>query len=102
MQEHRHSEQSGNPGNRFTSRWGLALMGFAVLGGLLLIYEHRLHIPFGNLLVILPLFVCMGLHSLMHGGHGGHGHRRHDATGRGSESRSGAGAAADQGKDGQP
>lgn len=51
----------------------MALAGFVALGALLLIYEHRLHIPFGNLLLLLPLLASFGLHSLMHGGHGGHG-----------------------------
>lgn len=60
----------------YRGRAGLAFAGFAAVAALLLVYEHRMHIPFGDLLVILPLFVCFGLHSFMHGGHGGHNHSR--------------------------
>lgn len=87
MHQHDQTRKPDGPAAWYKTRWGLALIGFAALGALLLVYEHRLHIPFGNLLVILPLFACIGLHSLMHGGHGGHGgHGSHggrsrDATG---------------------
>lgn len=73
MHQHDRTQKPGDPAAWYKTRWGLALIGFAALSVLLLLYEHRLHIPFGNLLVILPLFACIGLHSLMHGGHGGHG-----------------------------
>lgn len=73
MHEHPHSEGKDESDAPSQARWRIALVGFALLGALLLISEHRLHIPFGNLWIILPLFACIGLHSLMHGGHGGHG-----------------------------
>lgn len=63
----------GNPGAWYRTRAGLAAIGFASLAALLLVYEHRLHIPFGNLSTVLPLIAIFGLHMLMHGGHGGHG-----------------------------
>lgn len=66
----------------YRSRAGLAFAGFAAVAALLLIYEHRLHIPFGNLLAVLPLIACFGLHSFMHGGHGGHGGHRHSGSPR--------------------
>ena len=87
MHEHQHANSSGGGLPWYRTRWGLALIGFAAIAALLLAYEHRIHIPFGNLLVILPLFACIGLHSLMHGGHGGHG-------GHGSQSRGAAGPTA--------
>ena len=83
MHQHDHIQKPGGPGAWYKSRWGLALIGFATVSLLLLVYEHRVHIPFGNLLVILPLFVSIGLHSLMHGSHGGyggHGGRSRDAS----------------------
>lgn len=73
MHEHQHSAETSTPGASSRNRWRIALIGFAALAVLLFVYEHRVHIPFGNLLVILPLFACIGLHSFMHGGHGGHG-----------------------------
>ena len=78
MNEHHHSFGNQASGAWFRTRWGLALIGFALISALLLVYEHRVHIPFGSILVILPLFACLGLHSLMHGGHGhGGGHGNH-------------------------
>lgn len=84
MHQHDQTQKPGDPTAWYKTRWGLALVGFAALSVLLLLYEHRLHIPFGTLLVILPLFACIGLHSLMHGGHSGHGShggRSRDANG---------------------
>nr|WP_281378349.1 DUF2933 domain-containing protein [Yoonia ponticola] len=43
------------------------------VGGLLLGYEHRVHILSSGLLIWLPLLLCVGMHFFMHGGHGGHG-----------------------------
>lgn len=91
MHQHDQTQKPTDPGAWYKTRWGLVLVGFAAVSVLLLLYEHRLHIPFGNLLVILPLFACIGLHSVMHGGHGGHGgHSRHggrsgDVTGPATE-----------------
>lgn len=78
MQDFDSSHPSRSTGAWFKSRWGVALIGFAAIGALLLIYEHRFHIPFGNAFVLLSLF---GLHMLMHSGHGhggGHGHSGHN------------------------
>jgi hypothetical protein len=80
MHDHRPSGGAEPSSPWYRSRAGLAFAGFAAVAALLLIYEHRMHISFGNLLVILPLFVCFGLHSFMHGGHGGHGGHNHSGT----------------------
>ena len=55
------------------SRAGIYLIFALVLGGLLLGYEHRVHILGSGLLILLPLLLCVGMHFFMHGGHGGHG-----------------------------
>lgn len=103
MYEHQHPEETGKSGAWYRTRWGMALIGFAALGVLLLGYEHRIHIPFGNLLVILPLFACIGLHSLMHGGHGGHGvHGGHRGTRRDDVARPDVAKGPDERKDVQP
>lgn len=55
------------------SRTGVYLIVALVVGGLLLGYEHRVHILGSNWLLWLPLLLCVGMHFFMHGGHGGHG-----------------------------
>lgn len=55
------------------SRVKLVLIGFALIGGFLLIAEHRAHVlPY---LPWLFLGACLVMHMFMHGGHshGGHG-----------------------------
>jgi len=70
-------------GNFFTSRAGLVLLGFLLIGGALLFTEHRAHVL--GALIFLPLLLCPLMHLFMHGGHGGHGgHEGHrgDTSGR--------------------
>ena len=57
-----------------SSRAGLVLIGFLIIGGALLFTEHRAHVL--GLLIFLPLLACPLMHFFMHGkhGHGGHGH----------------------------
>ena len=55
------------------SRAGAYLIVALVLGGLLLAYEHRIHILASGWLLLLPLLICVGMHFFMHGGHGGRG-----------------------------
>ncbi|MDZ4094391.1 MAG: DUF2933 domain-containing protein [Paracoccaceae bacterium] len=55
------------------SRTGVSLIVVLLLGGLLLGYEHRIHIFGSDWLLFLPLLICVGMHFFMHGGHGGHG-----------------------------
>jgi hypothetical protein len=61
------------PPSFWKSRAGIYLIFALVLGGLLLGYEHRVHILGSWLLIWLPLLLCVGMHFFMHGGHGGHG-----------------------------
>ncbi len=82
MHQHDQPRDPANPGKWYTTRWKLALIGFAAVGLLLLVYEHRFHIPFGNLFAAWPIVAVFGLHMLMHGGHGGHGGHG-DQRGRG-------------------
>lgn len=52
-------------------RMGLALAGFLVIAGALLLTEHRAHVL--GALIYVPLLLCPLLHVFMHGGHGKHG-----------------------------
>lgn len=78
MSLHDHSHHHERPQGSFpTSRWGLVLLGFLVIAGLLLFTEHRAHVL--GALIWLPLILCPLMHMFMHGGHGGHaGHNRQD------------------------
>ena len=60
-------------GSFWRSRFGAVLLAFLVIGGLLMAYEHRVHLFSGNLFPTLLLLVCIGMHFFMHRGHGGHG-----------------------------
>ena len=72
VQTHDHSERDGQPqGSLLSSRAGLVLLGFLVIGGALLITEHRAHAL--GALVWLLLLACPLMHLFMHHGHGGHG-----------------------------
>lgn len=61
------------PPSFLRSRAGIYLIVALVIGGLLLGYEHRIHILGSNWLLWLPLLLCAGMHFFMHGGHGGYG-----------------------------
>ena len=84
MSMHHHAEHdSPRHENFFTSRAGLVLLGFLLIGGALLFTEHRAHVL--GALIWLTLLACPLMHLFMHGGHGGRGghegHRR-DGGGR--------------------
>ena len=67
-------EASGAQAPSFwSSRTGISLIVALLLGGLMLGYEHRVHILGSDWLLWLPLLLCVGMHFFMHGGHGGHG-----------------------------
>jgi hypothetical protein len=67
-----HSGNQDEPrGSFLTSRTGLALLGFIIITGALLLTEHRAHV--WGLLIWLPLLACPLMHIFMHGGHAGHG-----------------------------
>lgn len=55
------------------SRSGLVMFVFLAVVGLVLVYEHRVHIFTGTGVLIALLALCIGMHFFMHGGHGGHG-----------------------------
>jgi len=53
------------------SRFGVSLIVSLAIAGLLLGFEHRIHIFAGNGLLVLLLLACGAMHLFMHGGHGG-------------------------------
>ena len=57
------------------TRTAMALLGFSLVAGFLLLSEHRAHVL--GWLPWLILLACPLLHVFMHGGHGKGGHR-HD------------------------
>ena len=67
-----HSQDPIAPPSFWRSRAGIYLIVALVIGGLLLGYEHRIHI-LGSSWLLWLLLVCAGMHFFMHGGHGGHG-----------------------------
>lgn len=50
---------------------GLAICVFLAVVGVLLLFEHRVHLL--GAWPLLFLLVCGGMHFFMHRGHGGHG-----------------------------
>lgn len=68
-------------GTFLKSRTGAALIVFVVLASLLLILEHRAHIPGNYWLLGGFLVLCLLMHGFMHGGHGKGGHGGHGASG---------------------
>ncbi len=82
MSTHDHSEHQDRPQSGFLfSRTGLVLIGFLIIGGVLLFTGHRAHAL--GILVWLPLLACPLMHLFMHGGHGGHGtHGQQNREGR--------------------
>lgn len=73
-QDDRHGQDAPTQVPSFwRSRVGIYLIVALVIGGVMLIYEHRIHILGSAWLLWLPLLLCVGMHFFMHGGHGGHG-----------------------------
>jgi len=66
------SAEAPQPPSFWRSRAGIYLIFSLGLGGLLLGYEHRVHLLESGWLIWLPLLLCVGMHFFMHGGHGGH------------------------------
>ena len=66
-------DEQKHPPSFWKSRAGIYLIVALALGGLLLGYEHRVHILASDWILWLPLLICVGMHFFMHGGHGGHG-----------------------------
>jgi hypothetical protein len=65
-----HDEHS-KPRSFWNTRSTLAVAGFAIIAGFLLLSEHRAHAL--GFLPYLLIVACPLLHFFMHGGHGGHG-----------------------------
>ncbi|KSV82924.1 DUF2933 domain-containing protein [Sinorhizobium sp. GL28] len=65
-----HEHEAARPTGFWRSKAALTLIGFLLIGGFLLVSEHRLH-ALGYLPYLLVL-ACPLLH-MFHGGHGSHG-----------------------------
>lgn len=64
--------ETSKPASFWRSRAGAYLIVAITIGGLMLGYEHRVHLLGSGLLLWLPLLICVGMHFFMHRGHGGH------------------------------
>ncbi len=73
LDKQKNSNEDTRPPSFWRSRAGFYLIVALVLAGLLLGYEHRVHIYESDLLLWLPLLICVGMHFFLHGGHGGGG-----------------------------
>ena len=80
MSEHEHKYDQPMPADQpeaqksfWKSRFGISLIISLVIAGLLLGFEHPVHIFAGNGFLVLLLLGCVVIHLFMHGGHGGHG-----------------------------
>ncbi len=71
MSDHDRSSHQPEPSGFWKSRTGVVLIAFLAVAGLLLAYEHRVHIFSGYGVLIVLLTLCIGMHLFMHGGHGG-------------------------------
>jgi hypothetical protein len=60
------------------SRLWIAFAVFAAAIGVMLVYEHRMHVFTGDAVLIGLLAACIGVHLFMHAGHGRHGGHRRD------------------------
>jgi Protein of unknown function (DUF2933) len=81
LHDHTEDRPSAERSSYASMRFGIVLLGFIIIAGVLLFTEHRAHV-FGALFCALPL-VCLFMHMFMHGGHGGHGgHENHGQRAR--------------------
>lgn len=63
MTDHDNSSRHTDPARSiWKTRAGIGLVAFLAIAGLLLIYEHRIHVFGGNGLLITLLAVCIGMH----------------------------------------
>ena len=53
---------------------GFVLCVFLAIGGVFLLFEHRVHLL--GAWPLLFLLICVGMHFFMHRGHGGHGEHK--------------------------
>jgi heme/copper-type cytochrome/quinol oxidase subunit 4 len=67
MSDHDHSRHRAQARDGFwRSRPGIVLIAFLAIAGLLLAYEHRIHIFTGTGVLIALLALCVGMHFFMH------------------------------------
>lgn len=67
MSSEHHTGHKPQPNGGFwTSRSGIALAIFLVVGGLFLIYEHRIHLLTGSTPIVALLALCVGVHFFLH------------------------------------
>jgi len=75
MTQHRNHESKSGAKTSGVSFWksraGITLLAFFGAVGLLLAFEHRVHIFTSDGLLIALLGLCIVMHRFMHGGHGG-------------------------------
>ena len=105
MTEHEHAHHNGGTsswGSFWTSRSFIVWLAFVLIGGFLLVSEHRAHI-LGAALWLLIL-ACPLLHIFGHGGYGSHGgHGGHGRPSDGaSQSPRGSTEARNESKGGKP
>lgn len=55
------------------SRLGIGAIALLAIAALLLVFDHWSHIVESDLLLVVLLLGCVGMHLFMHGSHGGHG-----------------------------
>jgi DUF2933 family protein len=72
MREDNHTEQDTPTTVNFTTSSGIVLATFLVVGGLLLIYEHRIHLLTERVFLYALLALCVVVHFFVHGRHGSH------------------------------
>lgn len=78
--DNRSADRSRRPAGFWRSRAGIILIAFLAIAGLLLVYEHRVHVFAGGGPLIALLGFCIVMHLFMHGSHGTGGHGGHGAA----------------------
>ncbi len=69
------NDRGSDKGSFWKSKSGITTFAFLGIAGILLIFEHRVHmLEWMPYLPYLLLLACPLLHVFMHGGHSGHGH----------------------------
>lgn len=78
--DNRLTDKSRPSSGFWNSRAGIILIAFLAIAGLLLVYEHRVHVFAGGGPLIVLLAFCIVMHLFMHGSHGTGGHGSHGAA----------------------
>ena len=82
MKEHPpcQNQLASPPRGLWRSRAGIALLVFLAVGGLLLVYEHRVHLSIGHTVLVLLLILCVGMYFFVHFAGDGDGEQKEDAS----------------------